>query len=165
MITRCAMACGIAMSAVTVRGEAPTRGLMLRAMSVSVPNSAMLPTSVKRWVHEAPSSKKGAEQALDELFQRNHGQHQREPGQHDRDDELDDRLPSEWKWPHPPDHVEAAIEIGEGLDIGAAHKRFVRGGPAVKPLAFELFHVAVGEDSVLAEAAALGLKEVRREHH
>ena len=35
----------------------------------------------------------------------------------------------------------------------------------MKPLAVELLHIAVGEESVLAEAAALGLKKLRREHH
>src|SRR6266704_6046603 len=115
----------------------------------------MLTASVKPRVHEAPSLEKGAEQALDQLFQRHHGEHQREPGQDDRHDERNHGLLAEWKWPHPPDHVEAVSEIGEGLDVGAAHQRLGRGGPAVNPLAVELFHVAVGEESVLAEAAAL----------
>ena len=53
---------------------------------------------------------------------------------------------------------EAVAQVGQRLDVGAAHERLVGGRPAAQPLGIELAHVALGQRAVFTQARALGLR-------
>ncbi len=78
--------------------------------------------------------------------------------------ELDDHLLRDRCDAHGPHHLVAVSEIGERLDVGASHEHFVGRRPAAQPFGVELAHVTLGQRTVFAQARALRLRKLGREH-
>ena len=73
---------------------------------------------------------------------------------HDRHEhrgrEAEDGILRHRRGAHGPHHLVTAAEIGEGLDVGAAHQRLVGRRAAAQPLGIELAHVTLGQGAVFA---------------
>ena len=63
---------------------------------------------------------------------------------------------------HGPHHLETIIQIGKGLDVAAAHQRFIGRRPAAQPLGIELADVTLSQRAIFSIARPLRLGKLRR---
>ena len=61
-------------------------------------------------------------------------------------------------------HLETIAQIGEGLDVAAAHERLIGRRAAAQPFGIELAHVTLGQRAIFAKARPLRLGKLRRKH-
>src|SRR5215831_7131577 len=70
-----------------------------------------------------PRLKQLSHHAIEQLFEGNHGEHERQERERDRDGERHDLLPADRHEAHSAYHLVRIGEIGERLDIGSAYER------------------------------------------
>ncbi len=103
------------------------------------------------------------QEAVKQFAQRDHGQDQRRHGRERDYGQLQHRLLAERHRLHALHDFKAVAQVGQRLDVRAAHQRFVGRRSAAQPLLVKLAHVTLGEPAVFRQTRALGASQARDE--
>ena len=108
--------------------------------------------------------KDDVQKAVKQFAQRDHSQHQRRHGRERDYGQLQQCLLAERHGLHALHDFKAVAQIGQRLDVPAAHQRFVCRRSAAQPFLVKFAHVTLGEPTVFQQADALRASQARSEH-